>query len=123
MHEPAQDPGVSVLRLRSASDLLRLRAQLAADVADPEPLIVDLSDAESLDPATAALLVDGIARYEEREGTCLLLVPETCSPRVRDPFERNGLVALLPIVRSWDEALRRATGSQPAERGWTTPFS
>ncbi|HWG56470.1 MAG TPA: hypothetical protein VNT58_08110 [Gaiellaceae bacterium] len=122
MRDRAQDPHVSVLRLRSTGDLVQLRAQLAVRCADPSTLIVDLTEAESLDPATAALLVDGIARYEEREGTCLLLVPETCPQPVRDPFERNGLSALLPIVRSWDEALRRAA-RQPDEPGWTSPLS
>ena len=27
---------------------------------------------------------------------------------MRERFERNGLMSLLPVVRSWDEALRRA---------------
>ncbi|HWH06712.1 MAG TPA: STAS domain-containing protein [Gaiellaceae bacterium] len=108
MCDPAPDPGVTVLRLESAADLWRLRARLGEAAADRRPLIVDLSGVAAIDAATAALLVDGVARSEEQERTCLLLVPETCPDTVRERLEPNGLTGLLPIVRSWDEALRRA---------------
>ncbi|HVM69532.1 MAG TPA: STAS domain-containing protein [Gaiellaceae bacterium] len=108
MSAPAPDPGVSVLRLRGAADALRLRTAVVGGPRRHEPLIVDLSDASSLDPATAALLVDAVARCEEAGRPCVLLVPRTCPERVRGLFERRGLTRLLPIASSWDEALRRA---------------
>lgn len=125
MSVPAPDPGVSVLRLKGAADALRLRAQIADATAEGAPLIVDLSDATSLDPATAALLVDGIARCEATERACILLVPETCPPTVSALFERWGLAGLLPIARSWDDALRRAAPVAPQADapGWTSPLS
>jgi hypothetical protein len=55
-----------------------------------------------------ALLVDSIAVCEEQERPCVLLLPEAAPPPVRERFERTGLMTLLPVVRSWDEALRRA---------------
>jgi anti-anti-sigma regulatory factor len=109
MAPTAPDPGVFVLHLEGTdpSAAQRFRYDLSAALADRAPLIVDLSDAPSLDASTLALLVEGIAACEDQQRTFLLLVPEG-STGVRERFERDGLLSLLPVVRSWDEALRRA---------------
>jgi anti-anti-sigma factor len=106
----APDPGVFVLHLEGAdgSAAQRFRYDLFSALDDRAPLIVDLSDATSLDAATLALLVESIAHCEEQQRPFLLLVPEACPPPVRERFDRGGLRSLLPVVRSWDEALRRA---------------
>jgi ABC-type transporter Mla MlaB component len=110
MSPPAPDPGVFVLHLEGGDDgaAQRFRYDLSAALADRAPLIVDLSDATSLDAGTMALLVESIAVCEDKERTLLLLVPEACRRSVRERFEWKGLSSLLPVVRSWDEALRRA---------------
>ena len=126
MSAAAPDPGVSVLRVLGDGDAwarLRLRSDLRAALDDRAPLIVDLSAATSLDAHAAALLVDSIAICEAAERTCVLLVPENSPERVRGRFERRGLTSLLPIVRDWDEALRRAQAAQPDEPGCTSPVS
>ncbi len=110
MASSAPDPGVFVLHLEGADDgaAQRFRYDLSAALENQVPLIVDLTDATSLEAGVLALLVDGIAVCEDQERPCVLLVPEACPPPVRERFERNGLMSLLPVARSWDEALRRA---------------
>ncbi len=105
-----------VLHLDGDGDVAaqRFRYDLSAALNDAVPLIVDLSDATSLDPEVMALLVESVAVCEDQQRTLLLLVPEACPEDVRARFERNGLMSLLPIVRSWDEALRRARPQQPS---------
>ena len=110
MAASAPDPGVFVLHLEGADDgaAQRFRYDLSAALENRTPLIVDLTDATSLDAGVLALLVESIAVCEDQERPCVLLVPEACPPTVRERFERHGLMWLLPVVRSWDEALRRA---------------
>jgi anti-anti-sigma factor len=106
----APDPGVFVLHLEGAGAgaAQQFRYELSAALEDRAPLIVDLTGATSLDSAVLALLVESVAVCEEQQRTLVLLVPEACPDGVRERFERNGLMSLLPVVRSWDEALRRA---------------
>jgi anti-anti-sigma regulatory factor len=110
MAPSAPDPGVFVLHLDGADDgaAQRFRYDLSAALDDRVPLIVDLSDATSLDAGTLAFLVESIAVCEEQQRPFLLLVPDACPESVRKRFEWKGLRSLLPVVRSWDEALRRA---------------
>lgn len=127
----APDPGVFVLHFAGDDEVAaeRFRYDLAAALEAPVPLIVDLSEASALDPGLLALLVESVAVCEGQGRTLLLLVPEAQSDGVRRSFERNGLIGLLPVVRTWDEALRRArpelarNGLQAAEPGWTSPLS
>jgi len=111
MSSSAPDSGVFVLHLEGTGDGVaaqRFRYDLSAALEDRVPLIVDLTDATSLESGLLALLVESIAVCEDQERACILLVPEACPPPVRERFERTGLISLLPVVRSWDEALRRA---------------
>ena len=110
MASSAPDPGVFVLHLEGTGDgaAQRFRYDLSAALEDRVPLIVDLTDATTLESGVMALLVESIALCEDQERPCVLLVPEACPPPVRERFERHGLMLLLPVVRSWDEALRRA---------------
>jgi anti-anti-sigma regulatory factor len=110
MAASAPDPGVFVIHLDGANDgaVQRFRYDLTAALGDRAPLIVDLSGATSLDAGTLALLVESIALCEDEQRPFLLLVPDGCPQPVREPFERYGLRSLLPVVETWDEALRRA---------------
>jgi anti-anti-sigma regulatory factor len=110
MASSAPDPSVFVLHLEGTDvgAAQRFRYDLTAALENRVPLIVDLTDATTLESGVLALLVESIAVCEDQERPCVLLVPEACPPRVRERFERNGLMSLLPVVRSWDEALRRA---------------
>ncbi|HWN20503.1 MAG TPA: STAS domain-containing protein [Gaiellaceae bacterium] len=107
----AQDSGVSVLRLYGENNSLlawRLRSELATAVAGSTPVVVDLSGATSIDAAVIRILLEGLAESEKHEQVLLLLLPDDTSSPVRQLFQMTGLAGLLPVVSSWDEALRRA---------------
>ena len=111
----APNPGVSVLRLNGESDVLvasRLRSDLASAVAGETPVVVDLSGATSIDAAVVRVLLEGLAESERNEQVLLLLLPDSSSA-VHQLFQMSGLARLLPVVSSWDEALRRA-GARPS---------
>ena len=111
----AQDPGVSVLRLQGEDETLqtsRLRSELANAVAGRTPVVVDLTGATSIDATVVRILLEGLAESEKREHLLLLLLPDDDASPVRRLFQLTGLEQLLPIVNSWDEALRRAGRAQ-----------
>lgn len=110
------DSGLSVLRLDGENDSLlasRLRSQLASAVSGSTPVVVDLTAATSIDAAVIRILLEGLAESEKHEQVLLLLLPEDTGSPVRRLFQLTGLAGLLPVVSSWDEALRRA-GRAPA---------
>jgi anti-anti-sigma factor len=112
----APDSGVSVLRLNGENHTLlasRLRSELASAVAGRTPVVVDLTHTASIDAAVIRILLEGLAESEKHEQVLLLLLPEDTASPVRQLFQITGLSGLLPVVSSWDEALRRA-GSAPA---------
>jgi len=112
----AQDSGVSVLRLDGENDALltsRLRSDLASAVAGKAPVVVDLTSATSIDAAVIRILLEGLAESEKHEHVLLLLLPDDASSPVHRLFQLTGLAGLLPVVSTWDEALRRA-GRAPA---------
>lgn len=112
----ASDSGVSVLRLNGENDTLltsRLRSELATAVAGSTPVVVDLTDATSIDAAVIRILLEGLAESERHEHLLLLLLPDDVDSPVRRLFQLTGLTGLLPVVNSWEEALRRA-GRAPA---------
>ena len=107
----AHDSGVSVLRLNGENQTLlasRLRSQLASAVAGRTPVVVDLTQTSSIDAAVIRILLDGLAESEKHEQVLLLLLPDDTASPVRQLFQMTGLSGLLPVVSSWDEALRRA---------------
>jgi anti-anti-sigma factor len=107
----AQDSGVSVLRLYGENTSLlasRLRSELASAVGGSTPVVVDLTGATSIDAAVIRILLEGLAESERHEQVLLLLLPDDTSSPVRQLFQMTGLAGLLPVVSSWDEALRRA---------------
>jgi anti-anti-sigma factor len=107
----APDSGVSVLRLNGENDALlasRLRSELASAVAGRTPVVVDLSAAAAIDAGVIRILLEGLAESEKHEQVLLLLLPDDSSSPVHRLFQLTGLAGLLPVVRSWDEALRRA---------------
>jgi anti-anti-sigma factor len=107
----APNPGVSVLRLNGESDVLvasRLRSELASAVAREAPVVVDLTAATSIDAAVVRVLLEGLAESEKNEQVLLLLLPDDSSSAIHQLFQMTGLAGLLPVVSSWDEALRRA---------------
>ncbi len=110
----APDSGVSVLRVSGKNDTLltsRLRSQLASAVAGGTPVVVDLTRAGSIDAAVIRILLEGLAESEKHEQVFLLLLPGDTSSPVRRLFQLTGLAGLLPVVSSWDEALRRASAA------------
>ena len=110
------DSGVSVLRLNGENESLlasRLRSELASAVAGSAPVVVDLTEAKSIDAAVIRILLEGLAESERHEQVLLLLLPDDADSPVHRLFQLTGLAGLLPVVSSWDEALRRA-GQVPA---------
>ena len=106
----AQDLGFSVIRLAGESDAYsapRIRADLQGALGGSAPVVVDLSHATFLDSTVVGILLEGLASSEQVELPLVLLLPEDGAPEVHRLFELTGLAALLPVVRTWDEAATR----------------
>ena len=102
--------GFSVITLRGESDAFaapRVRSDLATALGSEAPLVVDLTQATFIDSTIVGVLLEGLADCEKRERLLLLLLPDDGAPEVHRLFEITGLAALLPVVRSWDEATLR----------------
>lgn len=100
----------SVITLPGESDAYiapRFRSELAAALGSDAPLVVDLSQATFIDSTIVSVLLEGLAECERLERPLLLLLPDDSAPEVHRLFEITGLTALLPLVRSWDEATSR----------------
>ena len=103
-------PGFSVITLRGESDSFvapRVRSDLATALGAEAPLVVDLTQATFIDSTIVGVLLEGLANCERRERPLVLLLPDETAPEVHRLFEITGLAALLPVVRSWDEAANR----------------
>ena len=103
-------PGFSVITLRGDSDAFvapRIRSDLATALASEAPLVVDLTQATFIDSTIVGVLLEGLAECEKLERPLLLLLPDDAAPEVHRLFEITGLSALLPLVRTWDEASSR----------------
>jgi anti-sigma B factor antagonist len=108
MKAPA--PGFSVITLSGESDAYvapRVRSDLAQALGGDAPLVVDLTQATFIDSTIVGVLLEGLADCERLERPLLLLLPDDSAPEVHRLFEITGLSALLPVVRSWDEASSR----------------
>jgi anti-sigma B factor antagonist len=106
----APDSGFSVITLSGESDAYvapKIRSDLATALDCEEPLLVDLTQATFIDSTVVGVLLEGLADCERRERALLLLLPDDAAPEVHRLFEITGLSALLPVVRSWDEAMLR----------------
>ena len=106
----APEPGFTVITLPGESDAYvapRVRSDLATALSGEAPLLVDLTQATFIDSTIVGVLLEGLANCEKQERPLVLLLPEDAAPEVHRLFEITGLSALLPVVRSWDEAARR----------------
>lgn len=123
----APDAGFAVITLPDELDAHvapRIRSGIRTALGGQAPLVVDLTQARELDAAVIAVLLDGLVDCERDERPLLLLLPDEAAPEVRSLFELTGLSALLPFVRTWDEAARRLAGyAPPSAPGWTSPVS
>jgi anti-sigma B factor antagonist len=99
-----------VIELRGESDAYnapRIRSDLAGALGTPAPVVIDLSQATFVDSTVVGILLEGLASCERLERPLVLLLPDDSAPEVHRLFELTGLAALLPVVRSWDEAATR----------------
>jgi anti-sigma B factor antagonist len=113
----ASGTGFSVVTLHGDSDAYvapRIRSDLATALGAGEPLVVDLTQATFIDSTIVGILLESLADCEKRERPLLLLLPEDAAPEIHRLFEITGLGALLPVVRSWDEASARLDAPPPA---------
>ena len=104
------DSDFSVISLYGESDAFvapRVRSDLATALGAEAPLVVDLTQATFIDSTIVSVLLEGLAACEKRERQLLLLLPDDAAPEVHRLFEITGLAALLPVVRTWDEASAR----------------
>jgi anti-sigma B factor antagonist len=100
----------AVITLTGESDAFvapRIRSDLATALGGDSPLVVDLTQATFIDSTVVGVLLEGLADCERQERPLLLLLPDDAAPEVHRLFEITGLNALLPVVRSWDEATSR----------------
>ena len=65
-------------------------------------IIVDLTDVEYLDSTALGVLIGGLKRLRERDGSLDLVCP---NPRIRRIFEITGLDRIFDIHQSGDDAL------------------
>ena len=113
----AAGAGFSVIQLNGESDAYvapRIRSDLATALGVKAPLVVDLTQATFIDSTVVGILLEGLADCEKRERPLLLLLPDDAAPEIHRLFEITGLAALLPVVRSWDEATARVAMPPPA---------
>jgi anti-sigma B factor antagonist len=106
----APDHGFSVVALTGESDSFiapQIRSDLAEALCGDAPLVVDLTQATFVDSTVVGVLLESLADCERRERPLLLLLPDDAAAEVHRLFEITGLAALLPVVRSWDEASLR----------------
>ena len=106
----APEPGFAVITLPGESDAYvapRVRSDLATALTGEAPLVVDLTQATFIDSTIVGVLLEGLADCERNERPLVLLLPDDAAPEVHRLFEITGLSALLPVVRSWDEAATR----------------
>ena len=104
------EPGFTVITLPGESDAYvapRIRSDLESALGSEAPLVVDLTQATFIDSTIVGVLLKGLANCEKLERPLLLLLPDDAAPEVHRLFEITGLSALLPVVRSWDEAANR----------------
>ena len=84
-----------------------MRSDLATALGSEAPLVVDLTQATFIDSTIVGVLLERLANCEKLERPLVLLLPDDSAPEVHRLFEITGLAALLPVVRSWDEAANR----------------
>ncbi|MBP6963419.1 MAG: STAS domain-containing protein [Armatimonadetes bacterium] len=65
-------------------------------------ITVDLGAVEYLDSTALGVLIGGLKRLRERDGTLSLVIP---NPRIRRIFEITGLDKIFDIYQTQDEAL------------------
>jgi anti-sigma B factor antagonist len=109
----ADPTGFTVITLAGESDAYvapRIRSDLASALGTEAPLVFDLTQATFIDSTIVGILLEGLADCERLERPLLLLLPDDAAPEVHRLFEITGLGAVLPVVRSWDEAATRLVG-------------
>ncbi len=100
----------AVITLSGESDAFvapRIRSDLETALGGSSPLVVDLTRATFIDSTIVGVLLESLGLCEKLERPLLLLLPDDAAPEVHRLFEITGLSALLPVVRSWDEAASR----------------
>ena len=102
--------GFSIITLTGESDVYvapRIRSDVAQALSTEAPLVVDLTQATFIDSTVVGILLESLADCEKLERPLVLLLPDDSAPEVHRLFRITGLSALLPVVRSWDEAATR----------------
>jgi len=106
----ASGAGFSVITLTGESDAYtapRVRSDLATALGSEAPLVVDLTSATFIDSTIVGILLEGLADPRGREGSTDQPRADDAAPEIHRLFEITGLAALLPVVRSCDEANAR----------------
>src|SRR4029453_7475778 len=120
----ASAAGFSVITLRGDSDAYvapRIRSDLATALGAEAPLVVDLTEGTCIDSTIVGILLESLADCEKRERPLLVLLPDDAAPEIHRLFEITGLAALLPVVRSWDEASARLRAPPAAQHDSVAP--
>lgn len=97
---------VSVISLEGEVDVYtapQLKQQIISLLdEDITHITVDLAAVEYLDSTALGVLIGGLKRLRERDGTLNLVIP---NPRIRRIFEITGLDKIFDIYQTQDEAL------------------
>ncbi len=72
-------------------------------------VIVNLTNVEYLDSTALGVLIGGLKRLRERDGTLDLICP---NPRIKRIFEITGLDKIFDIFSTEDEALKKKSSKE-----------
>jgi anti-sigma B factor antagonist len=108
------DGGVPVITLKGEVDVYtapQLKQQMITLLeAGAKQMLIDLTNVEYFDSTALGVLIGGLKRIRERDGSLSLLCP---NPRIRRVFEITGLDKIFEIYGTMDEAIAGVASFSP----------
>ena len=93
---------------------LRERLEEALAQAGVKGLVVDLTKATFVDSSILGALLEGRRQALDKQSNYVVCIAEQVEPGVQRILEITGLVPVLPVVRSREEAVETARGAATA---------
>ncbi len=111
------DAGVAVVAVSGEQDVGSaplLRERIGSALAGRRPVVIDLTETDSIDSAILGVLLSGLRRAREQGSGFALVVPGDDASPVRRVLEITGLTVVFPTFSSRDPAIGavRATAAR-----------